>query len=79
MTMAMSKEASLLYGETERAYHDHFGYWLDTYAPEVNDIASPNDIITMESAKAFRKMVDEAIEKNKPIQVTPTDFGQLFE
>lgn len=79
MTMVTSEEADLLYSQTERDYHEHFGYWLDTYAPEVNDIASPNDIITLKSAKAFRKMVDEAIEKNEPIEVTPTYFGQLLE
>lgn len=75
--MAMSKEASLLYDQTEQDYYDHFGYWLDTYADEVNNIVSPNDIITMKSAKAFKKMVDEAIEKNEPIKTTPMEFDTI--
>lgn len=79
MTMATTREASILYNEVSQAYYDHFGYWLDTYAPEVFNIASPNDTITPKSAKAFKKMVDEAIEKNEPIEVTPTLLGQTIE
>lgn len=77
MTLCTSEKADLLFSETEESYYNHFGYWLDTYADEVFNVASPNDIITLKSAKAFKQMVDEAIEKNEPIKTTQKYFGTI--